>query len=274
MMENEDSVVTSLNELRKLKHERISRQTQSRSVVGTSARAAALAEDPASDQVTPAPVQGYAYAGSQKTALYGVQQSPSYNPNVSFSAPASTTRSPFAISSAGFESSPVQAPPIIQTKTSYKAAAIVAVLLIGAGGAGYMKLQTDTQAVIQAKNTAVKQAEEARNKSVELVAKAEQQAKTNLRQCEDKLKTAMATAAPVAPAAPAAAAAVSPPVEKKPEKRVVAKAASRPSHKVAAAKPSRRAERAEPAAPKSADVPTIAKKKKLDNDPLAGLGKL
>ena len=41
MLENEDSVVTSLNELRKLKHERISRQSQSRVGVGAG-RAAAL----------------------------------------------------------------------------------------------------------------------------------------------------------------------------------------------------------------------------------------
>ena len=51
-------------------------------------------------------------------------------------------------------------------------------------------------------------------------------------------------------------------------------AARAPSHKVAASRPARRAAQAEPDAPKSADVPNIAKKKKLDNDPLAGLNKL
>ena len=52
MIENEDSVVTSLNELRKLKHERITRQSHSRPHVGAN-RAVALAEDPAADKLTP-----------------------------------------------------------------------------------------------------------------------------------------------------------------------------------------------------------------------------
>jgi hypothetical protein len=40
------------------------------------------------------------------------------------------------------------------------------------------------------------------------------------------------------------------------------------------ARPARRTAQAESAAPKESAVPTIAKKKKVDNDPLAGLGKL
>ena len=67
MNDNEDSVVTSLNELRKLKHERITRQTHSRAVVG-SGRVAALAEDPASEQLTPPPMQvsGLSLVGGQQ----------------------------------------------------------------------------------------------------------------------------------------------------------------------------------------------------------------
>jgi hypothetical protein len=64
-------------------------------------------------------------------------------------------------------------------------------------------------------------------------------------------------------------------VEKKAEKPApAAKVASRSSGHKAAARPIRRTAQAEPAAPKPGDVPNIAKKKKLDNDPLAGLGKL
>jgi hypothetical protein len=263
MIENEDSVVTSLNELRKLKNERISRQTQSRSIsVGN--RAAALAEDPLADQMTPPPAQGLAAMASHAA----------FDQNAAFAA-ASPNR--FAPAAAAFDHAPMMsAPPVIRTKTSYTAAVVMSVLLIGAGGAGYMKLQQDTQSLLAAKEASIKSAEEARMRSVEAAAKTDQQTRANLRQCEDKLKTAMA-AAVVAPSAPAAAAA--PVVEKKSEKPAVASKASRGSRHVAA----RSTRAATSAAPKetakegkdkSGDVPTIAKKKKVNDDPLAGLGKL
>lgn len=260
MNDNEDSVVTSLNELRKLKHERITRQTHSRAVVGAG-RVAALAEDPASEQLTPPPMQ------VSGLSLVGGQQSYSPRPNGGFAA---ASQGGFAQPSHVYDHYPVQAPPVIQTKTSYTAAVVMSVLLIGGGAAGYMKLQGDTQAVLVAKDASLKQAEEARNKAVELAAKSDQQSKTNLRQCEDKLKATLA----VAPAAAVAPTPSSPAIEKKAEKPAPApKVAARASHKPAA-HPARRTAQAEPAAPKSTDVPNIAKKKKLDNDPLAGLGKL
>lgn len=250
MLENEDSVVTSLNELRKLKHERISRQSQSRAVVG-GGRAAALAVDPASEQMTPPPMSVPSSGQSGGGAVFPISGQANAPFAVGFSAPAG-----------GYA-----APPIIQTKTSMKAAVVVAVALIAAGGAGYVKLQNDTQAQLAAKDAAIKQAEDGRNQSAEIAAKAEVQARNNLRQCEDKLKAAMAMA-PVTPAPSA------PAVEPKPEKPAPAKAAAR-SRTREVARPSRRAAaQAEPATPKSGDVPNIAKKKKLDNDPLSGLGKL
>ena len=258
MMENEDSVVTSLNELRKLKHERITRQTHSRASMGA-ARAVALAEDPASDQMTPPPVQGLSLVPAQA------------RPGAGFSGAA---RGGFAQPAAGFDSYSVPAPVVIpaQNKTSFKAAAAVAVVLIAVGGAGYVKLQNDTQALLQAKDATAKQADEARNKSVEIAAKSEKQSKASLKQCEEKLNASLAAAAAVAPAAASA-----PVVEKKPEKsnekstkaaRIAARASS---HK--AARSARHTAQADSAAPKSADIPTIAKKKNLDNDPLSGLGK-
>ena len=170
----------------------------------------------------------------------------------------------------------VQGPPVIVTKTSYKAAVLMTLLLGGAGAVGYMKLQTDAQAVLAAKEAAFKSAEDARMRSVEASAKAEQITKTNLRQCEDKLKASMAAAAPVVPAAPAAAA-VAPVVEKKPEKVAsskpskASKKAARAARQTASAAP---VAREKPEKAEKGDVPTIAKKKKVDNDPLAGLGKL
>ena len=251
MLENEDSVVTSLNELRKLKHERISRQSQSRAIVG-GGRAAALALDPASEQMTPPPVSVSSFGQSAATSGFQSISGPHAGFGTGFGAPAQT-----------------YAAPIIQTKTSMKAAVVVAVVLLGAGGAGYVKLQNDARAQLLAKDAAIRKAEEARNQSVESAAKAEVQARNNLRQCEEKLKTAMA----MAPAAPAAATPSASAVEQKPEK-AASKASARTSRRVAA-RPSRRAaEAAEPAAPKPGDVPNIAKKKRLDNDPLSGLGKL
>jgi hypothetical protein len=133
-----------------------------------------------------------------------------------------------------------------------------------------MKLQNDTQAVLVAKDASLRQAEEARSKAVEQASKTEMLSRTNLRQCEDKLKATLA----VAPAAAVTPTPSAPAVEKKAEKPApAAKVVARASHKPAA-RPARRTAQAEPAEPKTGDVPNIAKKKKLDNDPLAGLGKL
>lgn len=257
MLENEDSVVTSLNELRKLKHERITRQTQSRAAVGAG-RAAALAIDPASDQMTPPPASVSSFAQHQAVPFpnLAVQAAPAFG---NF-APQPQAYAP---------------PPVIQTKTSYKAAVVVAIALIGAGGAGYVKLDGDMRTRMAAQEAKLKDAEQARMQSVELAAKAEVLSRNNLRQCEDKLKAAAA----IVPAAPSVVAPTpAAVVEKKADKSVaaprVASRATATSHR-AAARPSRRAA-AEPASTKKekVDVPTIAKKKNLDNDPLAGLGKL
>jgi hypothetical protein len=254
MIENEDSVVTSLNELRKLKNERISRQTQSRAIsVGN--RAAALADDPLADQLTPPPVQGLPTMGGNAP----------FRQNMALPFPQASGLAP---APAAFDHVPVPAPPVIQTRTSYKAAVLVSALLIGAGGAGYVKLQNDTQVLLAAKDASIKSAEEARMRSVEASAKADQQARTNLLQCEDKLKTALAAAAAAAAVVPAEAPAA-PVVEKKAERPT---RASRASRRVAAR--SARQAAASASKEKSADVPNIAKKKKLANDPLAGLGKL
>jgi hypothetical protein len=266
MIDNEDSVVTSLNELRKLKHERITRQTQSRAVVGAG-RAMALAEDPASEQLTPPPMQVSALS------LVGGHQAHSQRHNSGYSV-AAVAHGGFAQPAPAYDHYPAAAPPVIQTKTSYTAAVVMSILLVGAGAAGYVKLQSDTQAILVAKDASIKQTEETRNRAVELAAKSDQQSKNNLRQCEDKLKASLAMA-PASPATPSVnAPVVEKVVEKKAEKpAAVAKVASRAaSHK--AAHPARRTAQAEPATPKAGDVPNIAKKKKLDNDPLAGLGKL
>lgn len=256
MLENEDSVVTSLNELRKLKHERITRQTQSRAAVGAG-RAAALAVDPAADQMTPPPQAVPSLASVRGHAGFGqASASGQHFPGLGaagLAAPAEFSMAP--------------SPAVVQVRTSYKAAVILTLLFLGVGGAGYVMLQNDMQAQLAEKDAKIKRAEEERVLAAGVAARAEVQARNNLRQCEDKLKTALAAAVP---AAPAVLEPSEPVVEKKPTKP--ARVASRATRS-RSARAARRAAAA-PAAPKSADVPTIARKKKLDNDPLAGLGKL
>jgi hypothetical protein len=258
MMENEDSVVTSLNELRKLKNERITRQTHSRSAVG--AGYAVPVEDPAVDQLTPPPVQGLALAAMRKSA--------EFDSSAGFASTGPSRGGGYSHAPIGYDSAPAQV--LVRPRTSVKAAVAVAIVLIGAGGAGYMKLQNDTQVILAAKDATIRQSEESRNRAVETAARSDQQARTSLRQCEDKLKASMATAPAVTPA-PASS------VAEKIEKPSASTKNSRTaSHRASArsVRQSARAERAEAAAPKSADIPAIAKKKKLDNDPLAGLNKL
>jgi hypothetical protein len=239
MIDTEDSVVTSLNELRKLKNER--RQSRQRS---TGQRAQAVrAVETASEELTPRPVQTQDVVSQPVPAFAAFAPAPA----VVF-----PDNRGMAI-----------APTIIQKKSSAKPAIIVALLLTGAGGFGYINLQNQTQAVLAAKSVEVRDAEEARNKAIESLARTEQLAKTNLRQCEDKLKLATA-AAPARSVAPAIA-----PAEPSPShsSRPTIARSSRPARRVAAAAP------AEPATPKTSAVPTIAKRKVILDDPLAGLGK-
>jgi hypothetical protein len=259
MMENEDSVVTSLNELRKLKNERITRQTHARAAVGSGH--SVPAEDPAADQLTPPPVQG--------AELSALRKSAEFDSSAGF-ASGSANRVAYARAPIGYDPAPAQV--MVRPRTSVKAAVAVAVVLIGAGGAGYVKLQNDTQALLAAKDATITQSEEARNRAVETAARADQQSKTNLRQCEDKLKATMAIAPAMVPAASAAPSA--PAIAAKVEKPSAPARASHGTSRKAASRSARHTAQAEPAAAKSADVPTIAKKKKLDNDPLAGLNKL
>lgn len=235
MIDTEDSVVTSLNELRKLKNER--RQSRQR---GSGQRAqAARPVDKASEELTPRPVP-----------VQDVVSQPA--PAFAAFAPAPAVVFPDNRAMA-------MAPTIIQKKSSAKPAIVVALLLTGAGAFGYLKIQNETQAAIAAKSVEVRDAEEARNKAIESLARTEQLAKTNLKQCEDKLKLATTASTRSAPALAPAPEPVSKPT--------VARSSSRPARRVAAAAP------AEPATPKASSVPTIAKRKVILDDPLAGLGK-
>ena len=159
---------------------------------------------------------------------------------------------------------PVALARMARPTSSAKPAIVVAVILLAAAGAGYVKLQNDTQALMAEKDASIRRVEEARVQAVEAAAKAERQEQSKLKACEAKAEGAPTTAAAsVAPAATAAVAPASP--------AVAAPASSRGRQRAsggrhAAAASSTPASSVEPTA-----VPQLPKKKTLDNDPLAGI---
>jgi hypothetical protein len=255
MIDSEDSVVTSLNELRKLKNERKSRKNKNRQRANAARSQPAPVSDPSADMVTPPPSQPMSTVAARPSQNFAQAPAPV------FAMPAPAPQPMFA------------APPtLVKQKSSATPAILVALLLIGAGAAGYFKLQTDTKALLDSKDVAIRDAEEARNQAIEANARMELLAKNNLAKCEEKLKLASATPAPtsVAPAvAPIA------PVDPKPavakttssSRRSASKASSRHS-----SSRSRRVASSSDKAQKPGAVPNIAKKKTLQDDPLAGLG--
>jgi hypothetical protein len=146
--------------------------------------------------------------------------------------------------------------------SSAKPAIVVAVVLLAAAGAGYLKLQNDTQALVAEKDASIRRVEEARMQAVEAAGKAERLAQSKLKACE--AKTAPTTAAAsVAPAATAAVAPASSPVTAPTSGRSRHRGSSSRHAAAAAAAPA-------PSAVPTA-VPNLPQKKKLDNDPLAGI---
>jgi hypothetical protein len=259
MPATEDSVLTSLNELRRLRKERRKKGHSAGGGNGRSQKAAAARLDPMGDQVTPPPRSDLALAAKGMRA--GVQAGMGGTARV-----ASAGFGPPGPVAATWDA-PVDAAAFAQMArptSSAKPAIVVAVLLLAAAGAGYVKLQNDTQALLADKDASIRRVEEARVQAVEASALAERQAQIKLKACEAKAAAAPTTAA--AAATPAATAAVAPAPS-----AVSAPASSRSRQRPSAA----RHASAAPAAPKpSAEptaVPQLPHKKKLDNDPLAGI---
>jgi hypothetical protein len=160
---------------------------------------------------------------------------------------------------------PVAFARLAQPKSSAKPAIIVAVVLLAAAGLGYMKLQSDTQSLLDEKNANIRRVEDARAQAMEAAAVAQRQVQDKLRACETRALAASANtpttaAASVAPAASAA-----------PASHVTsAPASSRGRHKSSGGR--RAAAVSAPAAAREQSaVPLLPGKKKLDNDPLAGI---
>jgi hypothetical protein len=147
--------------------------------------------------------------------------------------------------------------------SSAKPAIVVAAILLVVAGAGYVKLQNDTQALVAEKDASIRRVEEARVQAVEAAAKAERQAQAKLKACEAKAAPTTAAAA-VAPAATAAVVPVSP--------AAAAQTSSRGRHRGSAGRHAAATSSAAPAPiVEPTAVPNLPQKKKLDNDPLAGI---
>jgi hypothetical protein len=265
MAMNEDSVVSSLNELRRMANDRARRETEARARVedhggwdqrGGRRRTTEIQGGGAGH--APTLMGGHDAAPAPQGGGYGYGYGYGYN----------HTAQPAALPDI-----PVEPP---RQKSSAGAVFLTILLMGGAAGGGYWKLQQDWQATLKSRDQALLAAEEARNKAVELASRAEQLAKV---QCAKTAPAAdkPAAAAPAATtaAAPAAAAAVVPPAATKPaakltkaEKKRARKAAAASRRTLAkAALPAPVEEEKKPATP----MPKLANKKKLNDDPLAGL---
>ena len=203
MPATEDSVLTSLNELRRLRRDR--RKKGHSGGNGRSQRPAASARDPMGDQVTPPPQSDLASGG--KGVRAGVQAGMGGAAGAAFAAPSRPGPA------AATWDAPIEPAAVVQMArptSSAKPAIVVAAILLAAAGIGYLKLQSDTQAILADKDASIRRVEDARAQAVEAAAKAERQAQAKLKACEAKaVPTAPGTTA-AASVAPAATAAVAP----------------------------------------------------------------
>ncbi len=261
MPATEDSVLTSLNELRRLRKERRKKGHSARGGGGnaSSQKPATAAYDRLGDQVTPPPRSDLGVGA--KGVRAGLQA------GMDATARAASSGHGFAGPAAATWDAPVDPAAfarMAQPKSSAKPAIVVAVVLLAAAGAGYMKLQNDTQALLDEKNANIRRVEDARAQAVEAAAQAERQAQAKLKACEAKAASPATVTTAAAPVAPAATAAVAPA-----SYAASARASSRSRHRPSAA---RHAAAPAPAASSEPNaVPNLPRKKRLDNDPLAGI---
>jgi hypothetical protein len=295
MAVSEDSVVASLNELRQMANDRARRETEARSRVddrggwaqprGYSGRRGPEAHLRVSEV---RPMEGNGHENAAFSAAAG------HSPTLMGGHAVAESQPQPGYGGYGYGygySHPVQAaapdPYVEPVKQKSAAGAVfLTILLMGGAAAGaYWKLQQDWQATLRAKDAAILNLEESRNKAVEAAARADQQAKVLIADAEQKMKALAekAAASAAAPATPAAAPAAPAPGKKAAAaiatKSSKADKSSRRGRRAAAAKKATaRVERPAPPPPPAAEepkpasaVPKIAGKKKINDDPLAGL---
>jgi hypothetical protein len=277
MAMNEDSVVSSLNELRKMANDRARRETEARARVDSDRTSqqhsygsrrggirATEIRNPGYQDVS-LPVQGHA-----PTLMGGLAAQPAAGPNAGYGGYGygygQTGQQPMV-------SEPYQEP--VRQKSAV-GAVLVTILFLGvAAGGGYWKLQQDWSSTLRARDEAILQAEEGRNKAVEAAARAEQLAKVQIAACEQRTKGASAEPTPapaaahstaasiVAPAAPAVA--VAKPARMSRAEKLAAKRARR-----AAASSRHVAARPAPAPVAAAPAPAPEEKKPPAMPKIAG----
>ncbi len=281
MPATEDSVLTSLNELRRLRKERQKKGHPARGAGGRPRKPVAAAHDPMGDEVTPPP------RTDLLPAAKGGRQGGQFGNAHSRQAPASA--SGLMMPPAATWDNPVAPAALVQMarpSSSAKPAIIVALLLLAGAGAGYVKLQNDTKALVAAKDAEIRRVvDDARAQVVEATAKAERQAQVKLKACESKMQTAAAVVPTPVPAAVAMAPAPSAPTGSASSSSSSSSSSKRGRHKEKASAGGGRQEKAAAsggrraaAAPavsappsESSAVPNLPRKKKLENDPLAGI---
>jgi hypothetical protein len=260
MAMNEDSVVSSLNELRRMANDRARRETEARARVEDRG-----AWDQRGGRRRTSEIQGPGHAptlmgghdaGPAAQGAQGYGYGYGYNP----------TSQP-----AGMSDVHVEAP---RQRSAVGPVLLTILLLGGAAGGGYWKLQQDWLVTLQARDQALLAAEEGRNKAVEVAARAEQLAKLQSANCAkgaaaDKASapipaTGTATAAALVPSAATAKPVAARPAKMEKGKRGRKAAARRSLARAALPLPAEEEK-------KPATVPKIANKKKLNDDPLAGL---
>ena len=261
MPATEDSVLTSLNELRRLRKERRKKGHSARGGGGNvrSQKPAPAAYDPMGDQVTPPPQADLGLGGRRvRGSVQGGMDGPARAASGGFGPGPAAATWDAPVDSAALAR-------MARPTSSAKPAIVVAVVLLVAAGAGYVKLQNDTQALVAEKDASIRRVEEARVQAVEAAARAERQAQAKLKACE--AKTAPTTAA--ASVAPAATAAVAPASL---AAAVAAPTNGRGRHRGSASRHAAAAPAPGPAPiVQPTAVPNLPQKKKLDNDPLAGI---
>jgi hypothetical protein len=279
MAMNEDSVVSSLNELRRMANDRARRETEARARVEEGSGWDQRGHGRRSDgRIRATEIRGSA-AGYQAAAQvahsptlvggHDVAQAPQAGYGYGYGYPAQAALPDIA-----------HEPP--RQKSAVGPVLLTILLLGGAAAGGYWKLTQDFQTTLRARDAALLAAEEARNKAVELAARAEALAKVSVTHAEQRAKEAAPPAAPVAAAPPAGAPAADgktaappapaakPVVAAKPSKAEKSKrsrraASTRRVAKAAAVLPPVEEEK------KPAALPRLAGKKKYSDDPLAGL---
>jgi hypothetical protein len=265
MAVNEDSVVSSLNELRRMANDRARRETEARQ---------------RQSRVRAQEIHGGMSPEVNRT-LMGMGGGPGGPEQWVPQGEARSTQAGFSYAQA-YGYAPAADGSMPRRSRSAAGAVLMTMIIMGAAAAaGYWKLQREFQATLRARDAAIASAEDARNKAVEMASRAEQLARAAVKgkggPAMEKAAAALEKAADAtpAPAAPAAAAApktvaAAPKAGKmgrvKHGRRAAAarKVAAARAAAIAAAAP---AEEKKPAAP----MPKIAGKKKITDDPLAGL---